>query len=271
MCQRRLLRIELFVGFLLLVADFGSSTAIAQHILDKDPCHARPTDLVAAKNFLFFDQFDKELRVALTKEDPIALAFLVTFPLRVNDAGGTISINDVSALKTHFQEIFTPAVRREILSAKNEEVDCNAEGIGYARGVIWVNASDRGYAIWAVNRDTVPPYSANRWNGPKVEFVCRTHTHRIAVDILASGTLRYRSWNKPRSVVGPPDLEILKGDVTFEGTNVCAVPIYTFRNSNAEYKVEGGLGCSPAAEPKDATGRIEVTIAGKPAAETWCY
>jgi hypothetical protein len=127
-----------------------------------DPCQAM-TD--KSKNFLTFERFDKELRVALTRQDAVALAFLVNFPLRVNEAtGGSISIDDAAALKNHFQEVFTPAVRKEILSEKNDNVGCMTEGIMYARGVIWVNASERGYAIDVVNRDAVPPYKMNNWN-----------------------------------------------------------------------------------------------------------
>jgi hypothetical protein len=244
----------------------------AQDAKRSDPCHARPAG-AAAKNFFTFDQFDRELRVALTKQNPAALAFLVTFPLRVNDAGGTISLNDAAALKTHFQEVFTPAVRKEILSETNDEVGCDIEGIGYARGVIWVNASERGYAIWSVNRDMVPPYPVNKWDSPKINFVCQTQAHRIVVDTRVSGELRYRAWNKPRLVTDAPDLEIAKGDGTFEGTNVCTVPVYTFKNGSAVYRVEGGLGCGSPEDgvPKDASGRLEVIVGDKPPVDSWCY
>jgi hypothetical protein len=228
---------------------------------------------VAAKNFLSFDQFDRELRVAITRQDALDLAFLVTFPLRVNDGGGTISIDDAAALKTHFQEVFTSAVRKEILSEKFDDLGCNAEGVGYGRGVIWVNASERGYSIRSVNRDWIPPGPANQWNTPKIDFVCQTQTHRIIVETLPGETLRYRSWNKPQFVTGSPDLEITRGEGTFEGTNVCAVPVYTFKNGTTVYRVDGGLGCFGDSDglPKDATGRLEVTEAGKPVADSWCY
>ena len=267
--------LSIFVWELSLVPIF------AQPAAGKDPCHAIPAEgSMAAKNFLSFDRFDKELRAALTKQDAVALAFLITFPLRVNDAGGTISLDNAAALKTHFQEVFTPAVRKEILSENFSDLvkpydvyGCPDEGIGYRRGVIWVNASERGYAISAVNRDWVPPYPVNKWWIPKIEYVCQTETHRIAIETLTGRTLRYRSWNKPRSVAERPDLEILKGDGTFEGTNVCAYPVYTFRSGTAVYRVAGGLGCWGDAEgaPKEATGQLEVTVADKQPISSWCY
>ncbi|MGD0801804.1 MAG: hypothetical protein ABR906_10855 [Terracidiphilus sp.] len=260
------------IWFFVLTVVFSVPAMFAQDARLSDPCNAMTTK---SKNFLSFEKFDKELRIALTRQDALALAFLVNFPLRVNDAaGGTFSIDDTAALKTHFQEVFTPAVRKEILSEKNDNVGCMIEGIGYARGVIWVNASERGYAIWSVNKDAVPPYKMDRWNTLTIKFICQTQTHRIVIDTVAGGKLRYRAWNKPRSITEAPDLEIANGDGTVEGTNVCAVPIYTFKNVSAVYKVEGGLGCwgdSEPGPPSGATGRLEVTVKDMPETNLWCY
>jgi len=238
-----------------------------------DPCGAMPKSDAAAKHFLTFAAFDKELRDALEHQDAVALSFLVQFPLRVNDNGGTISIDDASALKTHFQEVFTPAVRKEILADHDEPGGCGIEGVGYGRGVLWVQASDRGYAIYVVNRDSVAPYASG--NTAKINYVCQTQTHRIAIDTLADGTLRYRSWNKPRPVTGEPDLDLKPGTQSFEGTNVCAFPVYTFKSGKTEITIDGGLGCGPDsgpdASPKDATGHLRITIADKTVTDVWCY
>src|SRR6185312_1085859 len=110
------------IWFLMLAVLVNTRLTSAQSLDNSDPCQ-RQKD--GAKNFFGFVQFDKELRVALTKQDPVALAFLVRFPLRINDAGGTISIDDAAALKTHFQEVFRPAVRKEILGTNGEKFICN--------------------------------------------------------------------------------------------------------------------------------------------------
>jgi hypothetical protein len=263
-----------YSAWILALSILGSTAMSGQDVGRSDPCHAMPTaGTPAAKNFVTFDQFDKELRLAITRQDAVALAFLVTFPLHVNDAGGTVSLDDAAALKTHFQEVFTPAVRKEILSEKNDEVGCNEKGIGYARGVIWVNASNRGYAIWSVNRDAVPPYPTNQSSAVKINYICKTETHRIVVDTVAGGGLRYRSWNEPRPVTDTPDLEIARVEGNFEGTQACAAPIYTFKNSKATYQLEGGLGCwgDSDGHSKGATGRLQVTVPRKPTIEAWCY
>lgn len=61
---------------------------------------------------------------------------------------------------------------------------CNEEGIGYARGVIWVNAYEQGYAIWSVNRDPVPPFPENRGNLKQINYICQMQAYRIVVDTV---------------------------------------------------------------------------------------
>ena len=156
----------------LVIATLGPIAAFAQKP-DAAPCGAMSAPKDAAREFLTFNQFDSELRAALTKQDAVALAFLVRFPLRVNATSGTISIDDVAALKTHFNEVFTPAGRKEILESKSSNFICNVEGIGYKDGVIWVGASDRGYTILAVNRDG--PYPTDKNERDRVEFLCVRH------------------------------------------------------------------------------------------------
>jgi hypothetical protein len=224
----------------------------------------------AAKYFLTFEQFEKELRVDLTRQDAVALAFLVKFPLPINETGGgMISLTNAAALKSHFAEVFTPAVRKQILSQTSDDVDdldCDEGHISLAEGVITVIGTDRGYAISAVSQNGIIT--------PETYYLCQTQTHRIVVDAVAGGELRYRAWNKPRAVSEAPDLTLTKGESTIEG-NRCGDPVYTFKNGATEYRVEGSLSCYPTLEtyapPKGATGRLEVTVAGKPAAVSWCY
>jgi len=257
-----------------LAALLSTSVALAQSATPTDPCGAMPTGKTsAAKSFLAFDQFSRELRAALATQDALAMAFLVKFPLRVGDANGSISINDAGALNAHFQEVFTPAVRKEILDGKSNDFACNVEGIGYARGVIWVEASDRGYAIKTVNRDAAPPFNDGKSKVPHTDYICQTQSHRIVIDTTGDAAPRYRSWNKPKPITEVPDLEIAKGEQTFEGSDVCAVPVWTFKRGTAVYTVEGSLGCyeSNHPPPEGATGDLDVTVAGKQVSTVWCY
>jgi hypothetical protein len=253
---------------LLLGTVCGTSAAsMAQTQLPADPCKGGD----AAKGFLPFNQFDKELRSALARQDAIALALLVRFPLRVNDAGGTISIDDATALQSHFNEVFTPAVRKEILNSSTDG-GCNAEGIGYGRGVIWVNASAEGYAIWSVNRDAVPPFAQSK-DVSKLEYVCRTRSHRIVIDTTDAGTLRYRAWRKPHSPTESPDLSLLSGKERFEGSDICAVPIFSFKNEDVTYDLGTTLGCfSDKNPPPDgATGDLTILRKDQVISHEWRF
>ena len=253
----------------------AQSGEAVQQARPTDPCngisYSRPS---GANDFLTFDRFDRELRVAIAKQDAVALAFLVRFPLTVNDEDGSTSLNNPAALKTHFQEVFNPEVRKAILDQPAKEQGCMIEGVMYGPGVIWVNGSERGYAIEVVNREATRHFSAAQSKAPKIKYICQTQTHRIVIDTVEGGALRYRAWNKPRPVTEAPDLEIAKGEGTFEGTNVCAYPAFTFKNGAAAYRVDGGLGCwgdNEPGPPKGATGRLEVSVADKPPSESWCF
>ncbi len=258
--------IWLFLPIILL----SPTAVLAQDAQHGDPCKAMPAaGSAAAKNFLTFEAFEKELRADITGQDAIALAFLVKFPLPIRETGGgMISLTNAAALKSHFEEVFTPALRQQILTATSDDaddVDCDEGQISLAEGVLAIIATDRGYAISAV--------SQNGTVTPETYYVCETQTHRIVVDTVAGGELRYRSWNKPRAVTEAPDLALTKGESTVEG-NRCGTPVYTFKSGATEYRVEGSLNCYPTLEtyapPKGATGRLEVTVAGK-TADAWCY
>ena len=200
------------IWLFLLIALLSSTAVLAQDAQHSDPCKAMPAaGSAAAKYFLTFEQFEKELRFDITRWDAVDLAFLVKFPLRINETGGgMISLLNAAALKSHFGEVFTPAVRKQILSQASgdlDDVDCDEDHILLAGGVIAVIATDRGYAISAV--------SQNGTITPETYYICQTQTDRIVVDAVAGGELRYRSWNKPRAVTEAPDLSITKGESTY--------------------------------------------------------
>ncbi len=242
----------------------------AAHAQPADPCGAMPkAGTEAAKHFLTFDRFDKELRLALTNQDALALSFLVQFPLKVNEASGTIHINDAGALKAHFQDVFPAELRKGVLGDKDGKTNCGAEGLMYGPGLLWVQPGPRGYGLYVVNRGAVGPENDKR---ERIDYTCQTLSHRIVIDTLANGTLRYRSWNKPKLLTEAPDLELTRGEQTFEGSNVCAIPIYSFKNGTATYTVEAGMGCDAEADtPKDATGSLVVGVGKKRNVSTSCF
>lgn len=256
-----------FGAFALLL----SGIAFAQKQAPADPCKAKPQN---ATYFFDLTRFDHEMRDALERRDATSMAFLVSFPVRVNRSSGTILLADPEALRTHFDDIFSPAVVKEILAQDPSDLGCRSmeESVGYGRGEIWVKASSRGYAIWVINPES--PQSSEGRKPQQLQFVCQTDTHRIVINETSDDFL-YRSWKLSRPLSAKPDLELAHGKQTFEGTSICAVPVLSFRNGDTTYEVDEGLGCFAPGEattpPENATGSITVTTSGKIVLHDWCY
>jgi hypothetical protein len=222
----------------------------------------------SAQQVAAFTRFDAELRSALEKNDPAALAFLIGFPLRVNTSKGQLLIPDAESLAGHYSEIFTPGVRSEVLATVTDDYICRYdEGLGYKRGIIWVSTDGHRFTLGTVNLRDQQAESKE----PALIFACETKTHRIAIDELEGGGFRYRSWNKPKSLSTAPDLDLAQGKQEYEGSGVCAHSVYTFTSGQAVYQVEGGLGCTDGSEPSKATGHLSVTIGGKQVTDDWCF
>lgn len=225
-----------------------------------------------------FRSFDRELRDALVKQDAAATALLVRFPLRVNGRLGSWYVNDSRSLQLRFREIFPVPVRTAVLNQQPDKVSCNYRGIMYGSGTVWVNPQvDKGptsgtgerYLVEAINL----PEASTPVKGPQrgsVEFTCETTKHRVIVDIGTAGQSRYRAWNKPRPLTERPDLEIVKGSKTSEGTGPCSYSLWTFTTGETKFIVQE-LGCYPDSNqpPKGAKGRLDVE--GKTQATWWCY
>ncbi len=229
--------------------------------------------IFGAKSTKGFRSFDAELRAALAKPDPVAMALLVEYPMRVNEpTGGTYSIDSGEALRDHFPSIFTPQVRKAVETQRLSDLSCYGDqGIGYGNGQVWVELTKVGWAVSAVNVD----YGRNtdQRSVPEIEYVCRTEKHSIMVDLEPNNVLRYRAWDAGHSILGKPDLELTGGKAQFGGTGVCAVPFWTFKSGPYSYEVDGAIGCynSNHPPPQDATGNLTISRHGEVVSSTWCY
>ena len=252
---------------LALLLPMVASVAICQETKLSDSCDLSIFTDRDTKSFL---AFDKELRAAIRKQDPVAMAFLVKFPLRVNSNTGKYSLDDPAALESHFQEVFPQAVRNAVLNQDPAQFMCRDQGVMYGNGEVWVNIAKFGFAIEVVNLETS---ASGKVPKRGIEFTCQTDRYRIVIDLDASRVSRYREWNRPHPLTDNPDLEFAKGKSSFEGAGLCSYPVWTFTNHQAAYRVEG-LGCFGDAEPgppKDAKGRLVIFLAGQEKSSEWCY
>jgi hypothetical protein len=248
------------IAFLLT---WAASAAFPQGTRLGQSCDLAAVGAADTKAFL---AFDRELRTALSKQDLLSVALLVAYPLRINENRGKYSLDDPAALQSHFPEVFPPSVRKAVMEQKPEAFFCNAEGIMYGNGDVWVGPMAVGYAIKTINLPDTGPAPAS-----KIEFVCNADRHRIVID-APGGTVRYRAWNSPRPLSDTPDLEIPTGKQGVEGTGPCTYPVWTFTRGGTEYSVRGLGGCSADSnQPEGAHGMLEVTADGKSLAHSWCY
>jgi len=228
--------------------------------------------ILGAKESDSFISLDNELRDAMIRHDAAALSLLVSYPLRVNESRGKYLIPDPRSLQTYFDKAFVPAVRNIVLNRKRADIACNYQGLMYGLGTIWVNLTDHGYAMAAVN---VPDSrsSSKRQTG-QVQTACNADSVRAIVDIGDDGTPRYRAWNKPHSIVTKPDFEIADGTEGFEGTGPCAYAVWKFVVNGSNISVEsGGLGCFEESHqpPTDAIGRLVIKKGEGQEVSSWCF
>ncbi len=248
----------------------STCTALAENDRVGENCDLSKTGGPGKESFF---AFDRELRAALSKQDPVAMSFLVDFPLHVRQAETSISINDEVTLQARFQELFPAEFRSTLLDQEPETVSCNWSGIYYGRyrqGRIWVQATDQRYALGSI---TLPGGSDEQLpnSTPRLDYFCNTQERRVVIDTDTSGIIRYRAWNKPRFVTDKPDVEITPGTKEIEGSGICGHPVWTFSEGDTEITVDRH-GCSPDSSPppEGSTGSLTVSVAGE-SKHRWCY
>lgn len=266
--MRSALAILLSVFALSSAAVSQSAAKVSDMPYSGAPCTASGGISPSPKQVEDFRRFDAELRSALERSDAAALAFLVNFPLRVNTNKGELLIPDSESLGGHYAEILTQGVRSKVLATVANDYICRYdEGLGYKDGVIWVSTDGHRFRLDAVNLPDLHAESKK----PALVYTCETKSHRIAVDEVEEGNFRYRSWNKSKSLSAAPDVDFMHGKQAFEGTGICAVPVYSFTSGSTGYQVEAGLGCTDGSESPKATGHLTVTVGGKQVTDDWCF
>jgi hypothetical protein len=224
-----------------------------------------------ARDFL---AFDRELRGALSRQDAAAMAFLVHFPLHLNHPEGySTSLDDPAALQALFAQAFPPEVRSAVLNQKPDSIKCDANGIAYGNGEVWVTPLGKDRELrYKVKAVSLPGANreASEQRAPRIVFVCDAEKHHVILDSVDNRTARYRAWNKPRAVTDKPDLELPSGKISWQGTNVCTYAIWQFAKGSTEYVVNS-LGCTDGSEPAGAIGNLEVSEGGKLKQKWWCY
>lgn len=207
-------------------------------------------------------QFDRELRIALKEGDAELAGLLASYPLTVNESGGsTIRIANPQALKQHYDAIFPQAITDAVLNTSPGKVSCMSAGVMYANGALWarptVSNGHLSFRIDTMNNMGTETAERSTSTEPRLVFVCETEHVRSAVFRSAERGYRLKVWTRPRSIVDAPDVAIPAGDDAeqVEGSGVCAHRIWSFERESVRYSL-AELGCGGDSEPARSTGNM---------------
>ena len=126
--------------------------------------------ILGVKDKAEFLRFDSALKAALEQQDAAALALLVRFALRVNQADGSrISLDNAAALQSQFAQVFGPAVRAAVTRQKPDTLFCKPDGgVMYGDGEVWADRVEAGrgrqFRVTTVN---VPAGGQNNYVFPQ--------------------------------------------------------------------------------------------------------
>jgi hypothetical protein len=81
--------------------------------------------------------FLSRLQAAVRRNDRDALIALVSFPLRVNFAGGARTYRDAASLGRDFDRVFTPKVKRAVLAQRPDRLFVRDLGAMVGDGELW--------------------------------------------------------------------------------------------------------------------------------------
>lgn len=226
-----------------------------------------------------FHHFDNALREAVTSRNAAALAALVQYPVRLNyKSGAHVDLGDAATLQGHAATLW-PILQTAVIGQQPGELFCNADGVMYGDGTVWVNPDSHGqrFRISALNLPVdAPARNTSTAAAParpaatgKTMLACHTNKFHIVIDAAADEQPRYRSWNRPHLPPDEPAMNLV-GEESGEGSGPCFHRIWRFRNGNTDYIVSEP-GCDAGDAPANAKARLEVDVHGKQQLESWCH
>lgn len=120
----------------------------------------------------------------------------MSYPLRVNvDGGGRAVIRDAAAFQQHAGALM-PVLRKAADGQQPGGLFCNADGVMYGNGALWVNAVDSGtaapYRITALNLPkgvSLGAAAPARAPGSKSLLACTTGKFRLEIEATGNGAL----------------------------------------------------------------------------------
>jgi len=187
----------------------------------------------------------KPLIKAFKENNRTAIAKMVTYPL-----GRKVplpSIKSESEFISRFEQVFDTKLVNQIVHSDPEK-DWSAmgwRGIMLSHGIVWLDTDGK---IWSVTYESNAEKSIRaklinkqkkslhesvaKFNKPILEW--RTKSFHIRIDDVGEHNFRYTSWSNDKATTEEPDLVLLNGILTFEGSG--GNHHYSFNNGEYLYR-----------------------------------
>ncbi|NMF48895.1 hypothetical protein HHL01_12000 [Pseudoalteromonas arctica] len=200
-----------------------------------------------------YHEFVLPVIAAFADHDKPAIAALIRYPLKRRYP--IPDIKNEAEFINRFDEVFNDELVAVIASSK---IDTDWEKVGWRgimlnNGVMWV---DTGGKIIGINTQNAKEQtlakslieqgkqslhaSINTFEKPVLDW--KTANYHVRVDDLGEHNFRYAVWGINKKPSDKPDMVLLNGDITFEGSG--GNHHYTFKNGRYSYVLQVTIiGC----------------------------
>lgn len=190
---------------------------------------------------------------AFKTQDKTAIAAHIRYPLKRQYP--LPDIKNEAEFINRFDEVFDDELVA-FIGSSNINTDWDSvgwRGIMLNNGVMWVdtdgkviavntqNATEQAHAEKLIAQDKQSLHSSIKtFQKPILDW--KTANYRVRIDNLGDGNFRYASWSIDKSPSDKPDLVLINGDITFEGSG--GNHHYTFKNGRYSYVLQVTvIGC----------------------------
>ena len=181
---------------------------------------------------------------AFKTNDKTAIAAHIRYPLKRQYP--LPDIKNEAEFITRFDEVFNDELV-VVIGSSNINTDWDSvgwRGIMLNNGVMWVDTDGKVIAVNTQNttehvrvekliaQDKQSLHSSIKtFQKPILDW--KTASYRVRIDDLGDGNFRYASWSIDKSPSDKPDIVLINGDITFEGSG--GNHHYTFKNGRYSY------------------------------------
>ena len=190
---------------------------------------------------------------AFKTQDKTAIAAHIRYPLKRQYP--LPDIKNEAEFINRFDEVFDEELVA-VIGSSNINTDWDSvgwRGIMLNNGVMWVdtdgkviavntqNTTEQAHAEKLIAQDKQSLHSSIKtFQKPILDW--DTAKYRVRVDDLGDGNFRYASWSIDKSPSDKPDIVLINGDITFEGSG--GNHHYTFKNGRYSYVLQVTvIGC----------------------------